>query len=136
MKVVYIMHRLIENCPFKIFLKKEMSFCRKLEFFFLYLCTPMSLIFQTMNSVRSNSLRLKYYRFTPSGYKDKEIRKLEFVAKIQFLCKIFKRTIAQPLCKLLYQWHSQFWQKCMFASLLKKMERKEGWKKVPHFSSF
>ena len=43
------------------------------------------LIFQTMNSVKSNSLSLKYRRFTPSGCKDIEIRKFEFVAKTQFL---------------------------------------------------
>ena len=43
------------------------------------------LTFQTNNSVRSNSLSLKYHRFTPSGFEDIEIRKFEFVAKTQFL---------------------------------------------------
>ena len=43
------------------------------------------LIFQTMKSIRSNSLILKYYRFTLSGCKDIDIRKIEFVAKTQFL---------------------------------------------------
>ena len=38
-----------------------------------------------MNSVRANSLSLKYHRFTASGCKDIEIRKFEFVAKTQFL---------------------------------------------------
>ena len=45
------------------------------------------LLFQTMNSVRSKSQRLKYQRFTPHGFKDKEIRKFEFVEKTQFLCQ-------------------------------------------------
>ena len=40
-------------------------------------------IFQTMSSVRSNNLCLKYQRFTPSGYKEIWIRKLEFVADTQ-----------------------------------------------------
>ena len=38
-----------------------------------------------MNTVRSNSL--KYKRFTPSGCKDKEVRKTEFMERIQFLFK-------------------------------------------------
>jgi len=45
-----------------------------------------SLIFQTMNSVRSNILSLKYHRFTPFSCKDIGIRKFEFMAKNQFLC--------------------------------------------------
>ena len=49
---------------------------------------PRPLIFHTINSIRSNSLRLKCQRFTPSGCKDKGARKYEFVAKIQFLYKI------------------------------------------------
>ena len=43
------------------------------------------LIFQTINSVRSNNLGLKYQRFTRSGCKDAGIKKSEFVAKTQFL---------------------------------------------------
>ena len=39
-----------------------------------------------MNSVRSNSLSLKYPLFAPSGCKDIGVRKGEFVAKTQFLC--------------------------------------------------
>ena len=38
-----------------------------------------------MNSVRSKNVGLKYQRFTASGFKDKRIRKFEFVAKAQFL---------------------------------------------------
>ena len=41
---------------------------------------------QTINSVRSNNLSLKYQRFTRSGGEDIGIRKFEFVAKTQFLC--------------------------------------------------
>ena len=47
------------------------------------------LIFQTMNSVRLNSLSLKYNWFTPSGCKDIEIRTFEFVANTQFLYNPF-----------------------------------------------
>ena len=43
---------------------------------------------KTMNSVRSNSLSLKYQGFSPSGCQDIGIRKFEFVAKTQFLYKI------------------------------------------------
>jgi len=38
-----------------------------------------------MNSVVSNNLSLKYQRFTPSGSKDIEITKFDFVVKTQFL---------------------------------------------------
>ena len=37
-----------------------------------------------MNSVRSNSLSLKYQGFPPLGWQDIRIRKFEFVAKTQF----------------------------------------------------
>ena len=42
-----------------------------------------------MNSVRLNSLSLKYNWFTPSGCKDIEIRTFEFVANTQFLYNPF-----------------------------------------------
>ncbi len=42
-------------------------------------------IFQTMNSVRWKNLSLKYQRFTPFVGKNIDIRKSEFVSKIQFL---------------------------------------------------
>ena len=42
-----------------------------------------------MNSVRRKNISLKYQRFTtPSGGKNIEIRKLEFVTKIQFLSMV------------------------------------------------
>ena len=44
-----------------------------------------TLIFQTLNSVKSNNVSLKCQRPTPSGGKDIGIRKFEFVAKTQFL---------------------------------------------------
>ena len=44
------------------------------------------LIVQTLNSVRSRSLSLKYQRFASSPYKDIGITKFEFVTKTQFLC--------------------------------------------------
>ena len=37
-----------------------------------------------MNYVGTNSLSLKYLRFTPSDYKDKGIRKFEVGAKTHF----------------------------------------------------
>ena len=46
-----------------------------------------------MNSIRSNSL--KYQRFTPSGCKDIEERKCEFVAKTQFLLFILLCTVEE-----------------------------------------
>ena len=44
-----------------------------------------------MNSARSNSLSLKYHRFTPSSCKDIGIRIFEFVAKTQFLSERFSK---------------------------------------------
>ena len=44
-----------------------------------------SLIFQTMNAIRSNNVSLKYQRLTPLGCKDIGFTKTEFVAKTQFL---------------------------------------------------
>jgi len=38
-----------------------------------------------MNYVISNNISLKNQRFTPSGCKDTEIQKFEFVAKTQLL---------------------------------------------------
>ena len=42
-------------------------------------------IFQTMNSFKLNNQSLKYQRFTRSDCIDIGLRKLEFVAKTQFL---------------------------------------------------
>ena len=74
---------------------EKMSFCHTLyNFSTLYqLATRCcrSLIFQTMNSARSNSLSLKYHRFTPSSCKDIGIRIFEFVAKTQFLSERFSK---------------------------------------------
>ena len=51
--------------------------------FYDQFCRPY--IFQTMNSDGSKNQSLKYQRFMPSGIKDIGIRKMIFVAKIQFL---------------------------------------------------
>ena len=70
---------------------KELSFCHKLKYSYPYILATQcrrSLIFQTFNSVKSKNLSLKSQRFTPSGCKDKGIRKFEFMAKTQFLRKI------------------------------------------------
>ena len=68
--------------------RKELSLCHKLRFSNPVICTTQSrrpLIFQTMNSVRSNNLSLKYQRFTPSSCRDIVIRKFKFVAKTPVL---------------------------------------------------
>ena len=62
-----------------------MSFCHKLRFpnsYHLATCFPRPLIFQTINSGRSNSLSLKYQKSTAS---DIGVRKCNFTAKTQFL---------------------------------------------------
>ena len=78
------------NCNETIkILLKELSFCHKLRFsnsHNLATCFPAPLIFQTFNSGRSNSLSLKYQRFTPLGCKDIGDRKFKFVSKTRFLC--------------------------------------------------
>ena len=45
----------------------------------IFICRGLR-IFQTMNSVRSNNLSLKYHKFTPSGCKDIGTRNFVFVA--------------------------------------------------------
>ena len=65
---------------------KELSSCNKLLFLNLYICTPRCcrpLIFQTVNSVESNSLSLKYQRLSSSSCEDKGIRKFKFL-KVNF----------------------------------------------------
>ena len=71
----------------KTFLK-ELSFCHKLKYSYPYILATQCrrpYIFQTINSVRSNNLSLKYQRFISTGCRDIEIRKFEVVAKAQFL---------------------------------------------------
>ena len=60
-----------------------------------YNCTtrfPRPLLFQTMNSVGSNSKCMKYKRLTPSVCKYIRIREIEFVAKLWrwLLLKMYK----------------------------------------------
>ena len=67
-----------------------MSSCNKLLFSNFYIFETQCyrlMIFETMNSVRSNSLSLKCHRFTSLGCTDIGIRKFHFVTKTQFLCK-------------------------------------------------
>ena len=66
------------------YIEKELSFCHKLWFSdFNIVATQChrSLIFQTMNAIRSNNVSLKYQRFTPYGCKDIGFTKTESVAK-------------------------------------------------------
>ena len=69
-------------------LLKELSFCHKLKssnpnIFSAWWCK--ALIFQTLIILSISINSLKYLRSSTLGYKDIEIRKSEFVAKIQFL---------------------------------------------------
>ena len=68
---------------------KELSLCHQLWFSNPYIFAGgRPQLFQTFNSVRSNNLILKYQRFTSSVWKYIWIRKVELVAKNQFLCVI------------------------------------------------
>ena len=78
---------------------KELSFWNKLRFSNTYIFATQCRrpqIFKTMNNVRSNSLSLKYKGFPPSDSQDLGIRKLEFVAKTQFLWKINEKKLINP----------------------------------------
>ena len=56
------------------------------------------MIFQTISSVRSNSLGMEYLRFALSGCKDKGSTKYRFVAKFQFFtCKVDNKLRSQQL---------------------------------------
>ena len=70
------------------FSEKELSLFHKLYFsksyIFGFQCRRPQ-IFQTMNSVRSNNVSLKYHRFTTLCSKDIGIINSQFVAKTQFL---------------------------------------------------
>ena len=73
-----------------LFHKKGNEFLPQTLTFPAYILTTRCrrpLIFQTMYTVRLNSISLKYHRFTPSGCKDIGLRKFEFVATTQILSK-------------------------------------------------
>ena len=64
---------------------KELSLCHKLLFSNHYIFGTKCrrpYIFQTMNSVKSNNLSLKYQMFTTSGSKDIGVYIFEFVPKV------------------------------------------------------
>ena len=66
---------------------KELSLCHKLWFLNIYICATKCcrpLIFQTMNSVISNNLSLKYQRFTPPSCKE-----ALYYLILWFFCVIF-----------------------------------------------
>ena len=69
----------------------ELSLCHKLWFFnpcIISIRCCRRLIFQTINSVRSNSLSLKYQRLTPSGYRDIRIIKFKWRKLNSFQTKL------------------------------------------------
>ena len=66
---------------------KELSLCHKLWFSNPYIFTTQCRrpdTFQTVNSVGSKNLSLKYQKFTPYGYKDIGIRTFESCDKDSF----------------------------------------------------
>ena len=63
---------------FVFFIQRNWVFVTNSDFLFHIFLQPY--IFQTMNYVRSNNLRLKYYRLTLSDCKDIKIWKFESVA--------------------------------------------------------
>ena len=72
-------------------ISKKLSHCHKLRFSKTFISATKcrrQLIYQTMNFSRSNNLRLKYLRFSPSGCQDIGgiwNTKFEFVEKTSFL---------------------------------------------------
>ena len=61
-----------------VFERKGTTFLSQTLFSNPYIIQP--LLFRNFNSARSNDLKLKYKRFTPSGFNDRVI-KFQFVAK-------------------------------------------------------
>jgi len=79
----------------KYCVRKELTLCNKLWFSNPYVFgfqRRKPLKFQTMTFIRSKNISLKYQRFSTLGSKNIGIRKSEFVAKSQFLFKVFKKT--------------------------------------------
>ena len=79
---------------------KELTLCHKLWFsnpnIFGTQCRK-PLIFQTYIFWSNKSHSLRFQRFTTSKSKDIGIRKSEFVAKSQFLCKILTKSVISPV---------------------------------------
>ena len=64
---------------------KELSLCQKLFFSKPYIFATQrwrSWIFQTMNSVRSNNISLKYQRFTTLGSIDQEFNARKVISEV------------------------------------------------------
>jgi len=81
---------------------KKLSLCNKLWLYNPYIFWNQSRrpeIFQTVNSVWSNDLSLKYQKFKSSDWKDIGIRNFWYVAKTQFLCNT--KTFFLPLTGLI-----------------------------------
>ena len=60
---------------------KASYFCHNFKFSCRYIFATQcrrTLLLQTINSVLSNNLSLKYQRFKPSGFKDIEIQQIKF----------------------------------------------------------
>ena len=101
---------------------KEMSFSHKLKssnpnIFAAWWCK--ALIFQTLIILSISINNLKYLRSKTLGYKDIEIRKSEFVAKIQFLkprslsfLNLALQLCLQCKCKYQAIWKTYFLNPC------------------------
>ena len=90
-----------------------MSFCHKLRLSYTNILATQCrrpYMFQTVNSVRSNNLSLKYQRFTPSGFKDIRIRNIEVVEKkveksYSNWTKNIQLSIDRSINQSINQWH-------------------------------
>ena len=82
-------------------------FCHKLKYSYPYILATQCRrpkIFQTINSVRSNNVSLKYQTFISTGSRDIEIRNFEVVAKTQFLCKFIEYLIFLKIRIILFKY--------------------------------
>jgi len=93
--IYYTFEKLLKYKILKKNFIRELSFWHKLRFFNPHIsicCRP--LIFQTIDSARSNNLCLKYQRCTSSGSKDKEITKISVTGK-NLVPLAWRRTVEQ-----------------------------------------
>ena len=84
---------------------KELSLYHKLRFSSPLIFSTLyrrPYIFQTINSVRSNYLSLKYQRYTPSVCKEVGIRKFEFVAKTQILQSLYTKRLCSNSINIIF----------------------------------
>ena len=88
---------------------KKLSLCYKLWFSKSLQPNVEELrYFKVKYSVRSNTLRLKYQRFTPSGCKNIGIKRFEFIAGLRIdLFPLYPVVVIT--CRDLYNWEIKHW---------------------------